>query len=102
MSESEQLRTLRKIQKIREDQNIQFVDPVSKRPYPQQLQKVIQAQQESLFCRYHGCQLCEDLEGRNPVITKIKKKRRSKTIHIKLRRFLIAGLGETIKLTTAS
>ena len=83
-----QLRTLRKIQKIREDQQIQFVDPVTKKPYPQILQKAIQTQQDNLFCRYRGCQLCQNLEGRNPVITKIKKKRKSKTIHIKLRKGL--------------
>ena len=83
-----QLRTLRKIQKIREDQQIQFVDPVTKKPYPKILQKAIQAQQDNLFCRYRGCVICQDLPGRNPVITKIKKKRKSKTIHIKLRKGL--------------
>lgn len=83
-----ELRTLRKIQKIREDQQIQFIDPVSKHPYPKPLQKAIQAQRDNLFCRYRGCQLCQNLEGRKPVITKIKKKKKSKTIHIKLRKGL--------------
>jgi hypothetical protein len=59
------------------------------RPYPEVIQKAIR-DRPPLQCLYEGCPICRDIPGRSPLIWRCdakppKKKRKSNTVHIKLR-----------------
>ena len=94
MSEQEKnLRTLRRFPQPPE--NIIYCNS-SGNPYPELIQKAIRRFPDNRVCRYAGCPICKDVPNRNIEIWKCDaripraprkksaKKRKSKTLHIKL------------------